>query len=300
MSTVTTATPATREDPIRGIILVVVAMAFLSCSDAVAKYLNQTLPAIEIAWLRYVGFSLLVLPLILRGGPAVVRTRQPGLQILRGLGMLGSALFFILGMRYLPMAEAAAMSYVSPAFVTALSIPLLGERVGVRRWAAVAVGLIGVLIVIRPGSGAFQAASVFPILSAMSWACGMVITRRMAGTEHPVTTLIWTALTGFVAISILLPFDAVRPTTTEIALGLLIGVVSTVGQWLLILAYRHGDASVLAPFSYIQLIWSAGLGYLVFAAVPDRWTFVGAAVIAASGLYTAHRERLRAGFRGKY
>ncbi len=288
------AIPAQRDDPVRGILLVVVAVLFFSCSDATAKYLSQTLPSLEIAWLRYASFSLLVLPLMLRRGPPVLRTRRPLLQILRGLGMLGSAVFFIIGMRYLPMAEAAATSYVSPAFVTALSIPLLAERVGPRRWAAVAVGLIGVLIVIRPGSAAFQPAAVFPILSAMSWACGIVITRRMAGTEGATTTLVWTALTGFVVLSALLPFNAVMPTATELALGLLIGLTSTLAQWLLIQAYRYGDASVLAPFSYIQLVWSTAAGYIVFAAVPDLWTFVGMGVIVASGIYTAHRERIRA------
>ena len=286
--------PVRRDDPMRGILLVVLAVALFSCSDAAAKYLSQTLPPVEIGWMRYACFSLLVLPLMLRGGPSVVRTDRPALQILRGLGMLGSALFFIAGMRTLPMAEAAATSFVSPAFITALSIPLLGERVGPRRWAAVVVGLIGVLIVIRPGGAAFQPAAVFPILSAMSWACGIVITRRMTGTENATTTLVWTALTGLVVLSALLPFDAVMPTAPEIALGLLIGLVSTLAQWLLILAYRYGDASVLAPFSYIQLVWSTALGYLVFTAVPDLWTFVGSSVIVASGVYTAHRERIRA------
>jgi len=286
-------TLARRDDPLRGILLVVVAMLFFTCSDAAAKYLNQTLPSLQVAWLRYACFSVLVLPLLLRRGAPVLRTERPLLQVLRGLGMLGSAVFFIISMRYLPMAEAAATSYVAPAFVTALSIVILGERVGPRRWAAVAVGLMGVFIVIRPGGAAFQPAAVFPILSAMSFACGVVITRRMAGTENATTTLVWTAFTGFVVLTALLPFDAVMPTTTDLALGIVIGVASTMAQWLLILAYRYGDASVLAPFSYIQLVWSTAAGYLVFAAVPDGWTFVGMAVIVASGVYTAHRERLR-------
>ncbi|PWC55262.1 DMT family transporter [Azospirillum sp. TSO22-1] len=283
-----------RDDPVRGILLVVLAVLFFTCSDATAKHLSQTLPSLEIAWLRYASFALLVVPVVVRGGPTVLRTQRPLLQILRGLGMLGSAIFFILGLRYLPMAEAAAISYVNPAFVTALSIPFLGERVGIRRWAAVVIGLIGVIIVIRPGSAAFDASAVFPILSAISWAVGIIVTRRMTGSEDATTTLVWTALTGLVVLSVLLPFNAVMPTPTELAFGLLIGVASTAAQWLLILAYRYGDASVLAPYSYIQLIWSTAAGYLVFSAVPDLWTFAGMAIIVASGVYTAHRERLRA------
>lgn len=284
-----------RDDPVRGILLVVLAVLFFTCSDAAAKHLSQTLPSLEIAWLRYASFALLVVPVVMRGGPAtVLRTERPLLQVLRGLGMLGSAVFFILGLSYLPMAEAAAISYVNPAFVTALSIPFLGERVGIRRWAAVAIGLAGVMIVIRPGSAAFDASAIFPILSAMSWAVGIIVTRRMTGSEDATTTLVWTALTGLAVLTVLLPFDAVMPTPAELAFGLLIGVASTAAQWLLILAYRYGDASVLAPYSYIQLIWSTAAGYLVFAAVPDLWTFAGMAIIVASGVYTAHRERLRA------
>ncbi len=288
------APPARRDDTVRGVLLVVAAVFFFSCSDATAKYLTATLPSIEIAWIRYTCFLLLVLPLAMGDGGVRVRTQQPLMQILRGLGMLGSGVFFILGINYLPLAEAAATSYVSPAFVTALSIPLLGERVGPRRWVAVAIGLVGVLIVIRPGGAAFQPAAIFPILSAISWSAGIIITRRMTGAERPTTTLIWTALTGFAVLCVLLPFNAVTPTLKELALGVLIGLVSTLGQWLLIQAYRYGDASVLAPFSYIQLVWSTGLGYLVFSAAPDPWTLVGIAVIIISGIYTVHRERIRA------
>ncbi|WP_448206981.1 DMT family transporter [Azospirillum sp. sgz302134] len=287
------ASSARKDDPLRGILLVVIAVFFFSCSDATAKYLSQTLPSIEIGWMRYVGFTTLLLPLMLRGGGAELHTARPGLQIVRGLGMLGSALFFIMGMRFLPLAEAAATSYVSPVFVTILSILILGEKIGPRRWAAVLVGLAGVLIVIRPGGAAFQPAAIFPILSAMSWATGVVITRKMTGQERPATTLIWSALTGLAVLSTLLPFDFALPTWKEVALGGLIGLVSTIAQWLLVQAYRYGDASVLASYSYIQLVWSSGLGFLVFGAMPDRWTFVGAGIIIASGLYTARRERIR-------
>lgn len=284
---------ARRDDPVRGILLVMLAMAFFSCSDAAAKYLGQTLPAVEIAWMRYASFAFLMLPLVLRHGSAVVRTERPVLQIVRGLGMLGSALFFIMAVHALPMAEAAAISYVSPVFITVLSIVFLREDIGLRRWAAVLIGLAGVLIVIRPGGATFQAAAIFPILSAASWAFGIVATRKMTGEQSAATTLIWSALTGLVVLSVLLPFDAVMPTGWQVAVGVFIGVMSTVAQGLLVVAYRYGDASVLASYAYIQLIWSSGLGYLVFGAVPDVWTFVGSAVIVASGLYTAHRERIR-------
>ncbi|QCG91607.1 DMT family transporter [Azospirillum sp. TSH100] len=285
-------------EPMRAILLVVLAVACLSCSDATAKYLGRTLPPAEIAWMRYVVFTALVMPLALRGGSlSVLKTTRPGLQVVRGLGMLGSALFFIMAMQHLPLAEAAAISFVSPVFVTVLSILLLAEKVGIRRWAALLVGLAGVLIVIRPGEDGFQPASLLPILTAFSWALGLVVTRRMTVQENPLTTMVWSALTGLIVLTALLPLHAAWPTPWEMLLGAFIGLVYTASQWLLILAYRQGEASVLAPFTYVQLIWSTALGYLVFGAVPDQWTFVGTGVIIASGLYTAHRERMRAQLR---
>ncbi|WP_372399988.1 DMT family transporter [Azospirillum sp. HJ39] len=282
-------------EPMRAILLVVLGVACLSCSDATAKYLARTLPPAEIVWLRYLVFTALVMPLALRGGSLrVLKTTRPGLQVLRGLGMLGSALFFIMAMQHLPLAEAAAISFVSPAFVTVLSILLLGETVGIRRWAALLVGLAGVAIVIRPGADGFQPAALLPVLTAFCWALGLVATRKMTVQENPLTTMVWSALTGLIVLTALLPMHAAWPTPWEMLLGVFIGLVYTAAQWLLILAYRQGEASVLAPFTYVQLIWSTALGFLVFGAVPDRWTFAGMGVIIASGLYTAHRERMRA------
>lgn len=282
-------------EPMRAILLVVLGVACLSCSDVTAKYLARSLPPVEIAWMRYVVFTALVMPLALRGGSLrVLKTTRPVLQVVRGLGMLGSALFFIMAMQHLPLAEAAAISFVSPVFVTALSILLLKETVGIRRWVALLVGLAGVIIVIRPGADGFQAASLLPILTAFSWALGLVATRKMTVQENPLTTMVWSALTGLIVLTVLLPLHAAWPTPWEMLLGAFIGLIYTLAQWLLILAYRQGEASVLAPFTYVQLIWSTALGFLVFGAVPDHWTFAGTGVIIASGLYTAHRERMRA------
>jgi drug/metabolite transporter (DMT)-like permease len=172
---------------------------------------------------------------------------------------------------------------------------LLGEVVGIRRWAAVAAGMIGVLVVMRPGTGAFQPAALFGVASSTCWAAGLIMTRRMAGTERTATTLLWSACTGFLVLSVALPFDFVRPNAAQLALALAQGMLSSVGQWLVVLAHRTAPASTLAPFSYGQLLWSVVAGFLVFAALPDQWTVLGAAIIIGSGLYTAHRERVRAG-----
>jgi drug/metabolite transporter (DMT)-like permease len=278
--------------PLRGIALMLAALAFFSCSDAASKLMTASLPAVEVAWLRYCAFTLLMLGTAAFTGRAqALRSRKPVLQVLRALGVLGSSIFFIMGLAFLPMAEATAIAFVSPMLVTALSIPILGEVVGWRRWSAVAVGLIGVLIVVRPGAGAFDPAALFPVLSAFSWAVALVVTRKMSGSESSLVSLTYAAVVGLLVTSALVPFTWVTPGWREMGLGLVTGVASTIAQWLVVLAFQQARASVLAPFSYSQLVWSGLLGLLIFGSVPDRWTMAGAAVIIASGLYTANRER---------
>jgi len=220
-------------------------------------------------------------------------TNRVGLHLMRGAALLGSSLFFISGLRFLPIAEASATGFVAPLFVTALSIIFLGEKVGLRRWIATGVGLVGVLIILRPGTGAFHPAAFFPLVSALAWACTLIMTRMMSGTERAITTMTYSSIAGLLILSALVPFVWVTPTWHDIAFGVLIGVASTAGQWIVVLAFRYADASVLAPFSYTQLLWVSVLGYLVFGEVPDVFTIIGAAFIVASGLYTAHRERVR-------
>jgi drug/metabolite transporter (DMT)-like permease len=282
------------DNPVRGILLLTIAIVTFSCSDVIAKYLAIDLPVTEIVWLRYATYLLLLVGPILHAGPAVLRSARPGLQMLRGLGMLGSSILFVTGLRFLPLADATAIGFVSPMFITALSIPVLGEQVGLRRWLAIVIGLIGVLIIVRPGTDSFQSAALLPVLSSASWACAIVITRKMSGADATVTTLAYSALGPFLLVCPALPFVWVTPTLAEIGLAVAYGGVATLAQWLVILAYRQAPASALAPISYSQLISSAALGYLVFDAFPDAWTFAGAAVIILSGLYTAHRERVRA------
>lgn len=279
----------------RGIALVLLSTVFMTSGDIASKYLAVTLPALQISWMRYGTFAMLMLITVcFMGGFRELRTRRPGMQLLRAVGVTISSILFISGLRDLPMADATATSFVSPLFVTALSIPILGEIVGWRRWLATVVGLIGVLIVVRPGGEGFHLASLFVLSSALFWALSLIVTRMMSRTETPVVTLTCSATIGFLMLSLMVPFSWHELEPDAILIGIFIGVISTIGHWFLILAFRHADASLLAPFAYAQLIWASLFGYLVFAALPDLWTYVGAAIIAASGLYTAHRERLKA------
>ncbi|MGB7223502.1 MAG: DMT family transporter [Bradyrhizobium sp.] len=286
--------PARADRPLRGITLLLVSSIFLGTSDATSKYLSTTLPSIEIAWIRFLVFALIMIPAMVPGSPFfALRTQRPMLQVTRGMALLGSSQLFISGLRFLPIAEASATSFVSPWFVTALSIFFLSEKVGLRRWLATAVGLLGVLIVLRPGTSAFHPAAFFPVVSAFAWACTLILTRKMSGQERTVVTMTYSSIVGFAVLCALVPVVWVTPTWHDILLGLIIGVASTAGQWIVVLAFRYADASVLAPFSYIQLLWVTLLGFVIFGEVPDVWTVVGAAFIVASGLYTAHRERVR-------
>ncbi|WP_205963379.1 DMT family transporter [Roseicella aquatilis] len=291
----TTVTEAAPDRVLRGILLILASVVLFAVSDSMSKLLRvQGLPAVEIAWMRYIVFVALALGLAAHGRALRQWPRRLGLQLARGVTLVGSAVLFVAGLGQLPIAEATAITYISPGFVTALSILFLGEKVGIRRWAAVLVGFAGVLIVIRPGSGAIQAAALFPIASAFCWAATIVITRRMGAGDRTETTVLWSAGTGLVILSLFVPFGFVVPNVGQIGLGLAHGICSSVGQYLVILAYRQAAASLLAPFSYVQLLFSTTLGWLIFAAVPDGGTLLGAAVIIASGLYTVHRERVRA------
>ena len=286
--------PARADHPFKGIALILTSTIFLGTSDVTAKYLSATLPSIEITWIRFVTFALIMVPAMVPGSPLfALQTGRLSLHLLRGLTILGSSLFFISGLRFLPIAEASATGFVAPLFVTALSIVFLSEKVGLRRWIATGVGLIGVIIILRPGTGAFHPAAFFPLVSALCWACTLIITRMMSGTERAITVMAYSSIVGLVMLSALVPSVWVAPSWHDIAFGIFIGVASTLGQWIVVLAFRYADASVLAPFSYTQLLWVSMLGFLIFGEVPDVWTVTGTAFIVASGLYTAHRERVR-------
>jgi drug/metabolite transporter (DMT)-like permease len=278
------------DDPIRAIALAVSATIMFGSSDTISKYLSGSLPIIEFIWIRYVLFLAMAV-FIARGRP--LRPRHPALQVTRGLCVIGSSILFVYGVRQMTMAQATTISFLSPLLVTVLSIPLLGETVGARRWGAVAAGLVGMLVVVRPGLGGFQPAALFGVSSAFCWALALIITRKISRSDTPQTTVLWSAAIGTAVLTLMVPFVAVWPTPKQLGLSLILGVFASGGQWAVILAHRLAPASLLAPFFYGQLLWVTILGFLVFGNLPDTWTITGAGIIVASGVYTAHRERVR-------
>lgn len=281
------------DDPIRGIVLAVSATVLFATSDTISKYLSGSMPIIEFIWIRYALFLVMAIGLVKRGPRRAARPRNPRQQILRGACVVTSSVLFVFGTRSLTMAEATTISFLSPVLITLLSIPLLGEAVGLRRWGAVVAGLLGMLIVVRPALGGFQPAALFCVASSFCWAMALIITRRIANSDLPQTTVLWSAVIGTAALTVLLPLQAIVPNPRQLALSLAMGVVASAGQWLVILAHRVAPASMLAPFFYGQILWATLSGLVVFGSLPDRWTLLGASIIVASGLYTAHRERVR-------
>jgi drug/metabolite transporter (DMT)-like permease len=228
-----------------------------------------------------------------KAGRDVLKTQHPWLQLTRGTLVVIASIIFITGLQFLPIADASAINFVWPLLITLFSIPLLGEKVGIRRLSATVVGFIGMLLIVRPGSSAFQWAAVYPLAAAVLWALASVLTRKMAATEKGETTIVWSALISLLVSGLLLPFVFVPPGGNALLLGMIIGLVSAIGHSVLIYAFERAPASTLAPYTYIQLVWATLFGFLVFGTIPDAWKFAGGALITASGIYTAHREHVR-------
>ena len=276
----------------RGGALMLAATVLFSISDTMAKYVTAAVPPVELATIRYGVFVLMASALLWRQRGSL-RSRRPLLQVLRGVGVVGSALAFITSLRFLPIAEATALNFVTPLMITVLAVPVLGEVVRPQGWLAVLIGFAGMLVVVRPGLGGMHPAALLVIASSLCWSVAMLITRRIVGVDRASVTLLWTSATGFILLLGALPFFLQPMSLREFGLCLAVGVVASGGQWLAVLAYLYARATVLAPLSYAQLIWSSALGFLVFGTVPDRFVLIGAAIIAVSGLYVVQLERAR-------
>ena len=280
--------------PLRGILMIMTAVAMFTVMDSMAKYLSRFYPVPGIVWARY-AFHLLFVVMIL--GPrmklGLVRTRHLGLQIVRGILLAASSMLFFSALKFMPMAEASSISFVAPMLVTLLGVFLLKEKVEPARWVAVIAGFVGVLIIIRPGSGIFSWVALLPLATAASFASYQMLTRRLAGVDSPYTSLFYSGLMGTVVLAAVLPFQWTTPTTLVHALMLpAIGFVGGLSHLILIRAYDQAAVSTLAPFSYTQLIWVILMGYLVFGDFPDRWSLIGIGVIMASGIYIARHQHL--------
>lgn len=280
-------------DNLRGIALMAGGFFLFSAVDTVAKFLTESLDPIQIAWSRQVGLFLGVLILLGLRGPGLLRTAHPWLQIGRGALAAASATLFIVAVAFVPLADAVAVSFVAPFMVTVMGALLLREHVGPRRWTAIAIGFIGMLVVIRPGLGVFHPAMFLVLLAASCFALRQIVSRRLSGSDRTATTVAYTALVATVLLSLPLPFVWQTPTWgLEILLLVSIALMAAVAETMIIKSLELAEAVVLAPVHYSLLIWGTMYGWLVFGQLPDGWTWFGALIIVATGVYTLHRERV--------
>lgn len=283
--------PDVSENAVRGITLLLLAEMLFASMDTIAKHLGQELPVAMVAWGRYafhLGFMLMLFPG--RRLLPLLRVRNVKLTLVRGVLLLFATMSFFTAIRYIPLADAVAISFVAPLFVVALSIPLLGERVGPRRWAAVLIGLVGVLVIVRPGFGDVHWAYGLMLFMALIFAAFVIVTRMLTRTEETMSILFYAALMGTIGTSALLPFFWQTPTLVQVGWMAAMGAIGGVSQLLMINAYKVATASTLAPFQYIQIIFAAFWGYLIFGDFPDNWVIAGGTIVIASGLYVMHRE----------
>jgi len=275
--------------------LFLVAGLCLSGLDATGKYLVRDHSLLLVVWARYAGQMLFVTPFAYhRIGKSFWRTRRLGLHLVRSLMLVLATLGFFGGLRYLPLAEASAITFLAPMFIVALSWPLLREHAPAARKIASITGFVGILVLLRPGSAVMHPAVVLLVGAAVANALYQLLTRKLLD-ESPNTTLFYSASVGTVVLSLalLVTIDVQPIGGTALALFLLMGLLAGLGHWCLTHAYMHAPASLLTPFTYLQTLWATALGFVVFDQHPDGVSAVGMAIIVASGLSLALWERRR-------
>lgn len=260
--------------------------------DGLSKMLVETASPPQIIWARYVlGLPLLLLVTRPSAIPGLLQTRNLRLQIIRGLTPLVVSLGMVIGVRYLPLADATVILFAAPFLVVALSIPLLGEQVRRSSWVAVAVGFVAVLVVARPGVSALSLFAIFPLVAAVFYAILQLITRRLAGRgERPNTTLAWTLVSGGIVATSVVFFFWQPLGLREWLLMFGVGIAFSVAQLAMIAGLTRAPAALVAPLSYVQIVAAVVFGMLVFREMPDVWTWLGIAMIVGSGLYVVQRR----------
>ena len=275
----------------KAIIFSLLGWMFLPVMDGFAKYLSDDLPILQITWARYFFTVAFVFPIMLFFyKKQLVWSDKPRLQIFRGLILLSANICFFYAISIISLAKALTLAFIAPLIVTAFSPILLGEKVGYRRWTAVAVGFIGSLIVIRPGFLEFNLASMAALATGFFYGFYLIITRKLSTSDNPLLTLLITGMVGALLVSIIIPFYWIKPTLNQWSLMAGIGVFACIGHLFLILSLKYADASKLAPLGYTEIIPNVIIGYYFFSELPDNWTYLGLFIIVLSGLYISRRE----------
>lgn len=287
--------PRAEPDNMRGIVLITLGFFCFGATDALAKLLTSELPPPQVAWFRQIGLFTGVMIMLGMRGTQLLRTRHPLVQILRGVMAATSAVLFILALRYVPLADATAVTFIAPFIVTAIAALFLREPVGMRRWLAVLAGFGGMLIVIRPGLGVFHPAIFITVAAATAFATRQVLSRMLSGDDTIATTVAYTSITSTTLLSLPLLFVWQTPEAGWIwMVAIIMTACAGIGEIFIIRALDIAQAVVVAPLQYSMILWSTFYGFVLFADLPDFWTLGGCSIIVASGLYTLNRERLAA------
>ncbi|MAZ99480.1 MAG: EamA family transporter [Rhodospirillaceae bacterium] len=275
-----------------GIGLAILAGFLFVSSDTIVKLVREELPVAMVVWGRFI-MHLLIMFILFPGKKIIplLKVNNPKMIIGRGLLLLTCTCLFFTAIGYIGLAEANSIMFVSPFFVVALSIPLLGEKVGLRRWTAVLVGFLGIIIVLRPGFQDIHWAYFLIVGCAFFFALFTIITRTLSFTETATSMWFYTALVGTIGSSSVVWLYWVTPSPMQWLMLLIIGAIGGGSHYIVIKAYNRAAASLLAPFQYIQILWATIYGLLVFNNFPDSWTLLGTAIIITSGLYVWIRER---------
>ena len=275
----------------RGILWMILTVALFVSMDTVGKYLTQDYPVLQVTWARFFFHAMWLLLFLRWRVVSVARTRRPGIQLFRGFLMVTANTLFIAGVSVMPLVDTNSILLISPLLVTALSVPLLGEYVGPRRWACVAAGFIGALIIIRPGSGVMQWAAFFPLGAACCFSFYQIATRQISQTEPALTSLFYTVSIGAPVMSLIMPFVWVMPDWQGWLLMAAMGLIGGISHFTFIKAFTAAPVSIVSPLTYTNLIWATFFGFIFFGEWPDSWTVAGALIIVTSGLYAFFREQ---------
>jgi len=283
-----------KENLFKGVLFFMTAILVISVVDTICKLFTKELHAIQIVWGYFIGINLTLWVFFFLKGEKLSKlkiTDRPILQILRPAFLVCSISSLFIGLTYLPLAEATAIGFVAPLFITILSFPILKEKVGIHRWIAILIGFTGVIIIIRPGGEFWQFVSIMPLLGAIFFALFQIFTRLLSGTEKAFTTLFYTGLGGLGWSSLIVPFVWVVPSQIHIIVFLATGILGALAHLCMINAFDYAQASLLAPYNYTKLIWVTIFGYLIFEDIPSLEMWIGSGVIVSAGLYVLYRER---------
>ncbi|MBM3546465.1 MAG: DMT family transporter [Alphaproteobacteria bacterium] len=287
---------ASAQSPLRGIAFMVLSVAIFCLMDVLVKLLAQTYHPFQVAFFRSL-FALVPIGVMVAasGGMSVLKTRRFIGHAARSVVGIAALLMFFYSFAHMKLADVVAIGFAGPLFITALSVPLLGEQVGWRRWSAVVVGFLGVMLVVNPGSGVFDPVAFIALGAALFYSFAVIVIRKLSVTESNSAIVFYFSIAATTVCGAMMPFLWITPTFEHLALLVLTGLLGGSAQYIMVEAFRWAQVSVLAPFEYTAIFFSLGFGYFLFGESASATMLAGVAIIAASGLYILHRETVRAG-----